>query len=476
MSMCSDFNRNASPSDMDIRALVGTNSPSPLPHFDPEFSTSKAVKVQLLNTVITHANASLPHFSVPRMRTCWSPNREQASWALQRLLGDQPDTKEAAVGLSIPESRDPLESEVDMWERDGDLASEISPCQLLNPRGQTLKSEDKHCTKGYNKTISKLVNTISPGRPTTPLKPKSPLQSTRRPSKIRPRPLSTRPTPSSAGTSAPTPLPMKITGRPWLYPAPIARPKTAIATGRPRSHVVTRSSRTASVHRGLSSGTDLDGMTDSFSPLMLKPKYATQSKDFSIGEVRVIDVKIPTPKFRHVEAEEGERRPYSAMEIRREWEQTPAPSAESSIAPTALATPYVPPDETEQSSPDKMSIEALFPPRFTITSSKRSSEVPRPSETDPKASLAVAMLKPARFNLISEPVPPHTASANLSLLISRVSPCYSPANMSDLVNSMPAGVRPRSGIVRHGRLIKGKVALEGVRTSGRAVRCVHLID
>ena len=467
---------------MDIRALVGTNSPPPLPHFDPEFPTSKAIKVQLLNTVISHTNASLPHFSMPRVRAGWSPNREQAGWLLHSLLEVQPETREAAVGVSVTESRDSLGSETgNMWERDG----ELSPVQFFASRLETLQLDlqDRPSSRGYNKTISKLVNSISPGRSPVPTKPKSARPSARRPNKPRPRPLSTRPTPSPTINYACTALPMKVTGRPWLYPAPLCRSKTAIAAGRPESQVEARTSRTASAtgnHRGLSSGTDLEGMTDSFSPLMLKPRYGTaQNRNSPLGEVRMIEVKLPTPKFRPSDIQEEERRPHSALELLKDWEQaaTPpiAPEPFPLQPPPVLSTPYIP-EETEQSSPDKMSLEAYLPPRFTIIPSKRSSEVPKASTTDLNSSLAVAVLRPARSSLTAEPGAARTVASNVSLLASRPLLCLSPGNVSDLINSIPSGRRPRSGIVRHGRLIKGKVALEGVRSSGRAVRCVHLID
>lgn len=211
---------------------------------------------------------------------------------------------------------------------------------------------------------------------------------------------------------------------------------------------------------------------------MLKPKYGTvQSRKSLLGEVKMIDVKLPTPKFRAPDIEE-EPRPHSALAVHRDWEDlSPPPTVPEpqSSQPPALLTPYLPPEETDQSSPDKMSVDAYLPPRCTIIPSKRSSEVPRNSIPDLNSSLAVAVLRP-RSSLTAEPAVARLVGSERSLLLSRPVTCFSPVNISDLVNSVPSGKRPRSGIVRHGRLIKGKVALEGVRSSGRAVRCVHLID
>ena len=432
---------------MDIRALVGSNSPVSLPSPDPATATH-SVKLTLLNTVIAHANAALPHFP---------PQRNPATWILKRepVLETSPETKDEAVGFSLSPSRDPANSEREMWERDPDVSTE----QFLTPALPMPAFPLKDTKKVYNKTITRLLTTVSPG-----LKPQSKPQKNpdRRPRTFRPRPLSTRPASVRRATER-TEL-MDVTGRPWLYSAYVSRPTTVnLPVTRHITPIPSSALSVALNQRGLSSGTDFEALTDSFSPLTMKPKYTGGSKDY----VKAIDVKIPTPELQ----EDSRKRPESVAVTKRHGRITP--NAEDSVPSLPLihgdfpSIPELPPlpgdsNDTEVSSPDKIPHpEQYLPPTFLVFSSKRPSEVPRNSEH-----------AESRKSGLVEVTPEPETHSTLATMKSHFTDSL---EITTLVNSQRRGSRPRSGVPQHGRLIKGKVPLSGIRSSGRAVRCVHLM-
>lgn len=369
------------------------------------------------------------------------------------------------------------------------------------------KSETSH---HHNKTISRLLNSVSPevkaqlekATPAVPQHSDVVVGRTAGNGWHSRKPPHSR---LSSSFSKPTATPerMGVTGIQWVYTGAAGesvRPRTAAAFRYPLIEAPSAPIN----QRRTSTGTDLDALADSFTPQLLKPRYLVKSGATLRPEPKVVDVKIPTPKFRAatvlITPQEGE----SPGDRRRGTTMgglTPqSPVTEWSIRITPKAgekskEPENPRRETSdisaKGSIDRITPEEMLPPKITTSKcvsvgpSKQSTPTPELyqvtytdnpallvpiSQAELNTSLAITILQP---RLSHQPSKRRSCSQGFQPFhSSHRFPGATPIFLSEK-STINQYKRPRSGASR-GQVIKGRARLEGAISKGREVRCFRI--
>ena len=498
--------------------------------------------------MITQGNAALPHFRSCRTKSTWSPNREQASLLIESLL-EKPNelsrlsyypggcfhkdaavagAKDVEVAVSLAGTGEKVSSsllEIPRGMMDESFGSSIGSehylPKLLSPKTANAASPEKSPTKPkselphqHNKTISRLLDSVSPDlkaqlEKATPVVPQHNdvvVGRTAGNGWHRGRPPRSRGLSSSFGKPRTTPEGMGVTGTQWIHagaPGEITRPRTAAALQSPQIEV----SQVNGFQRRTSTGTDLDTLVES-TPQLLRPKYLGKPGSTPKPDPKVVDVKIPTPKFRaatvQIPPQDGEmsadrRRastmicfapipPVTELSIRitpkagERLRETDVSRGESEIRPS---------EASYKGSVDRVTPEELLPPKITTSKcvsvgpSKQSTPTPELmqvtyddhtgplapiTQSELNASLAITVLQP---RLSQYPSKRRSSSQGYQPFHSSYRfPGATPVFLSEKLPSLQSK-RPRSG-ASHGQVIKGRARLEGGLSKGREVRCFRI--
>jgi len=360
----------------------------------------------------------------------------------------------------------------------------------------------------HNKTISRLLNSVSPevkaqlekATPVVPQHTDIVVSRTAGNGWHRPRPPHSRGLSSSFSKPTATPERMGVTGTQWVHMSAYresGRPRTAAALQCPLLEIAPPCHQ-----RRTSTGTDLDALAD-FTPQLLKPRYLKPGAT-PRPEPKVVDVKIPTPKFRAttvlIVPQEGD----TSAERRRgttmggftpqspvtEWSIRITPKAGEKLKDAENARKDLS-DVSFKGSADRITPDEILPPKITTSKcvsvgpSKQSTPTPelfRLTDTDnpgPLApvsqaelntSLAITVLQP---RLSQQPSKRRSCSQGFQPYHSSYRfPGATPIFLSQ--KSTPSQYqRPRSRASR-GQVIKGRARLEAAVSKGREVRCFRI--